>query len=519
MTSFPASASLFVFTSLAILLSIYVKGVLRWRARARGLALPPGPTPLPIVGNLFDIPKHKPWRGYLEFSTKYGELVYMHVLGAPILVVSSAKAADELLNKRSANTPDRPLNPVIKLSGQDLNFAITPYGQWWRRQRRAFWQQFHPGTITKYFPVQRAWAHKFLASLPASAPSQIRERIRYTFQGAILESVYGVVVQDQNDARLSIASAALEAIVLSTPGHFAVEVFPFLRHLPAWFPGAGFQKIFARCKVANDRLKHELFNEVQAGLARGEQYSCVASELIQRMNSDNIPQLLHEEEEIAKNVCAVAVEGMSPLTGFTLEGFLVAMTLFPDVQKKAQAELDAVVGPGRLPDHSDSDRLPYLNALIKETLRWHVAFPVGVAHRTLQDDELDGYFIPAGTTVITNIWGILHDSQVYEDPFVFRPERFLGKDDVLDPLNLMFGFGRRICAGRFLALPSLFINIASLLHVFDIRAPLDEDGRPVHVVYEEAHGLTSSPEECQCTFTPRSPEAEALLSAIRQTAQ
>lgn len=140
------------------------------------------------------------------------------------------------------------------------------------------------------------------------------------------------------------------------------------------------------------------------------------------------------------------------------------MTLFPDVQKKAQAELDAVVGPGRLPDHSDSDRLPYINALIKETLRWHVAFPVGVAHRTLQDDELDGYFIPAGTTVITNIWfvppsyaccplnlnvsdrGILHDPQVYEDPFVFRPERFLGKDDVLDPLNLMFGFGRRSAA-------------------------------------------------------------------------
>lgn len=80
------------------------------------------------------------------------------------------------------------------------------------------------------------------------------------------------------------------------------------------------------------------------------------------------------------------------------------MALFPEAQKRAQAELDAVVGPGRLPDFSDMDQLPYTNATVKEALRWHVVLPVGVSHRTLEDDEINGYFIPAGTTVIPNVW-------------------------------------------------------------------------------------------------------------------
>ena len=88
----------------------------------------------------------------------------------------------------------------------------------------------------------------------------------------------------------------------------------------------------------------------------------------------------------------------------TLQAFFLAMSLNPDVQRKAQAELDAVVGPGRLPEFSDSNSLVYVNAVIKETLRWHTIAPLGVAHATTTDDELRGYFIPAGTVVLANIW-------------------------------------------------------------------------------------------------------------------
>ena len=84
------------------------------------------------------------------------------------------------------------------------------------------------------------------------------------------------------------------------------------------------------------------------------------------------------------------------------------MTLYPEVQKKAQAELDAVVGPHRLPGFEDRDALVYINAIVKEALRWHVVFPLSLPHRTIEDDIVDGYFIPAGSLIMPNTWYVLH---------------------------------------------------------------------------------------------------------------
>ena len=147
--------------------------------------------------------------------------------------------------------------------------------------------------------------------------------------------------------------------------------------------------------------------------------------------------------------------------------FFLAMALYPEVQKKAQQELDAVVGGERLPDFSDRQSLPYINALVKELLRWHPATPMGVPHRILADDEYNGHIIPAGATIFVNMWyvrrswsfrgyaqyrvfnrDILRDPQVYPQPEDFVPERFLdsaGNLDVRgrDPADVMFGFGRR----------------------------------------------------------------------------
>ncbi|KAI0333732.1 CyP450 monooxygenase [Cubamyces sp. BRFM 1775] len=504
-----------ILTVLSLVL-FYVRSLLDWKARSRGRPLPPGPRPWPLIGNVSDLPRFRPWRRFLELTNTYGDIVHLRVLGEDIIIIGSAEVANELLNKRSANTADRPLLAVIELSGQDVNFATFPYGQWWRRHRRSFWQQFHPGALSRYFPIQREGTHKFLASLLES-PSQLRAKIAYTFQGVILKIVYGIDVEP-GDERLAIANAALESISQATPGNSIVEVFPFLRHAPSWFPGTGFQKEFAKSKVANYRLKDELFDEVKEAIERGEQRPCVAAELLERgRRIESGP----DEEQVMKHVCAVAIEGSSDTTGYTLEGFFLAMAMHPDVQRKARAELDRVVGPNRLPDHSDSDELVYINAIVKEALRWHNVMPLGVWHRTIADDEYNGYFIPSGSMVLTNVWNILHDPNAYENPHDFCPERFIkdGRLDptVRDPTDYMFGFGRRICPGRHLAIPSLFINIASILHVFDISPPLDDNGQPIPIKYEETHGLLSRPEDLRCTIKPRSSAAEALIREAQRT--
>ena len=123
------------------------------------------------------------------------------------------------------------------------------------------------------------------------------------------------------------------------------------------------------------------------------------------------------------------------------------MVLNPEVMNKAQEELDRVVGKDRLPDFSDGNNLPYINAVVKELLRWNPPLPFGVPNRVTQDDVYRGYFIPAGATVIQNIWAVFRDPKVYPDPEAFNPDRFL-KDGEINPLvpnpeDRVFGSGRR----------------------------------------------------------------------------
>ncbi|KAF9236656.1 cytochrome P450 [Melanogaster broomeanus] len=122
------------------------------------------------------------------------------------------------------------------------------------------------------------------------------------------------------------------------------------------------------------------------------------------------------------------------------------MTLYPEVQRKAQAEIDAVVGSDRLPTIQDREQLPYISALVLELLRWFVIVPLGITHVTTEDDVYEGYWIPKGTYIFPNMWKMMHDPEVYPDPFLFKPERFApgeGQAPEADPHNGIFGFGRR----------------------------------------------------------------------------
>ncbi|OJT13611.1 O-methylsterigmatocystin oxidoreductase [Trametes pubescens] len=503
----------------------YLRSLLDWKARSQGLPLPPGPKPLPIVGNLFGLPKIKPWSGFQDMRKEHGDLVYLRVFGKGLLVIGSVEVAYEFLDKRSANTSDRPESPVIGLSGQESNFGLFPYSPWWRQHRREFWQFFHPGVISKYQPTQRTEVRKFLGRL-LNSPSRFKSHIEHMSASAILKLVYGIDIVDEDDERIVIPHAALETTRRSTPASFAVDLFPILRHVPSWFPGAGFQKVFAECKVANDYLKHAPFDEAKEALERGDSRPCIVADMLARakMNSTDSTDLSDEMEDMVKNVCATTVEASADTSLSTLQAIFVAMALYPAVQRKAQAALDAVVGPSRLPDFTNSAALPYIHAIVKEALRWCVVSPLGLAHRTLRDDVFHGCFVPAGTTVHANAWAMLHDPATYEHPDEFRPERFL-RDGLRAPGptttalgadSIAFGFGRRLCPGRHFALESLFITVASVLHVFDIGLPLDADGAPIQVKFEQSHGAISYPEDCRCTVTPRSKAAEALILAAHE---
>ncbi|CCM06866.1 uncharacterized protein FIBRA_09172 [Fibroporia radiculosa] len=217
---------------------------------------------------------------------------------------------------------------------------------------------------------------------------------------------------------------------------------------------------------------------------------------------------------------------------------IVVMVMHPVVQARAQAELDTVVGKTRLPTFDDMERLPYLQCVMSEIFRWGVATPVGtypsrwpryllaysrpagVPHRSIEDDEYNGWHIPKGTMVIANAWAMLRDERVYPDPDRFNPDRFLsgeGHEPQADPRGPLFGFGRRVCPGKDLAENSLFAALALVLHAFKLTPAVGADGCAVRVDGAFREHSIRHPEPFTCTILPRLKTSAALIRQVMES--
>src|SRR5579863_9913994 len=166
----------------------------------------------------------------------------------------------------------------------------------------------------------------------------------------------------------------------------------------------------------------------------------------------------------------------------------LAMISHPDIQKRAQDELDVVVGRSRPPTFADAPNLPYIQAMVKETLRWRAALPLGLPHSTIEDDWYEGMFIPKGTLCLANLWQCNRDPAAYgDDAADFNPGRFLDEHGRLIPGSVethedghsTYGFGRRACVGKHAANDSLFISMTMVLWAMRLECPRDESGKEV----------------------------------------
>jgi cytochrome P450 len=172
-------------------------------------------------------------------------------------------------------------------------------------------------------------------------------------------------------------------------------------------------------------------------------------------------------------------------TSAVLAWWMLAMVTYPEVQKRAQAELDAVVGRSRTPTFADLPHLPYIRAMVKEALRWRPVDPVGLPHLSTEDDWYEGMFIPKGTIVIANVWHLNRDPELYgADAEHFNPARFLDTPcppETKEEGHVTYGFGRRVCVGKHVANNSLFIDLAVTLWACNIEPAKDARGNVIPI--------------------------------------
>ncbi|KAF9000230.1 cytochrome P450 [Cyathus striatus] len=476
--------------------------------------LPPGPPRRFLVGNTVgQLPgKNQPWAAYASWSKAYGPIIHTRVFNQTTIFLNSAKVVLDLLESRSALYSDRPRQVLTgDIAGNSLGvFSISFLHPRFKIYRKLLNSGLSPRAAISYRTIQQQEARILLKNL-LDKPEDFTAHIRTAAAAIILKVAYGYDLHKDShevDFVKIIEDGFKLTAPLSIPGKYIyVQVFPFLKYVPSWFPGASFKRLALRIRRENSRIGAVPFQWAKKAMATGNYVESFTSKHLQP-ESGELPN--EDEQDIIKYCSGALYVGGADTTVSALVSFIYLMATNSEVQKRAQAEVDSVA-EGRLPTFDDFPSLPYVRAILKETLRWGPVAPMGLRHRVIQDDIYEGYRIPKGAVVVGNIWAITHDEEMYPEPMAFKPERHLGDNPETDPLKFVFGFGRRVCPGAHLAEMSLMLNMTSILATFDVRKALDADGKEIDPPAEWFTGVTSHLKPFPCRIIPRSADIVSLL--------
>ncbi|GAB1524605.1 hypothetical protein RhiTH_007759 [Rhizoctonia solani] len=470
--------------------------------------LPPSPKVDPIIGNLramisvIDEPRvYRDWGLELE-----SDIISIIIPGQTIIVLNSQAAVDELLVRRSSIYSDRPHIPMVSsdnLVGWGNNTGMVRYGERWRSQRKMTHEVLHKIASEERWPLverqSRLTLHRILNN-----PEGFSAEIRRMAGSTLLMAVYGYEVTSPDDSLVKVVEDAVEgfsqAVIVS---NYFVNTVPWLQYLPEWFPGASWKAKANAWRYQKDLMLGIPYEWTKNQMAAGTATPSMLSFWLTRYVYQEAPSNLAEVEDRVRWAAGTIFSAGTDTSVASTRVFVMAMAMHPDVQAKAQAELDAVIGT-RLPEMADRDSLPYIRRIVKEVFRWRMVLPLALPHACIQDDTYKGYHIPKGAIV-----AISNNPDVYIDPDRFNPDRFL---DLSVPDAPTFGYGRRSCPGSHHAEASLFIIAAGLLAMFNIGPEEDHNGKPIPLKPEmRLNEAVRQLYPFKCRITPRSERHEQII--------
>ncbi|KAL2133003.1 hypothetical protein VTI74DRAFT_3041 [Chaetomium olivicolor] len=472
--------------------------------------LPPGPPTLPIIGNLHQMPKRDVHLQFEKWAREYGP-VYSLILGTKTLIVlSSDKAVKDLLDKKSNIYSHRQEMYIGQtLCSGDLRILMMGYNARWRMCRKLVHTLLNVSAAKSYVPYQMLENKQMLYEM-VTQPERCMYNIRRYANSLTTTMVFGWRTATYEDEKMmQLFDGFSQFSELNQTGMAAlVDFFPWLRWLPDFL-----LPLRAKAKELH-RKEKELYlghwlkakEETKAGTIM----RCFSEDLVEAQKAEGL------SDDQACYITGTLLEAGSDTTSSTLYAFVQAMLLYPEVQKKAQEEIDRAVGLNRLPTMDDERDLQYVRCIVKETLRWMPTAILGaVPHAVTQDDWYDGYLIPKDAGVLNNVWAINMDPARAPEPRRFNPDRY--KDDFQSLADaaanpdaskrdqFTFGAGRRICPGIHVAERSLFLGVSRMLWAFDITPATDKDGNPIIPDQEKlTQGFVCQPEEFKLKITPRS---------------
>ncbi|EPQ56835.1 cytochrome P450 [Gloeophyllum trabeum ATCC 11539] len=496
--------------ALALAVAVLAYALMRLSGRRR-LPYLPGPKPLPVLGNLLQMPTEREWLVFAEWAMTYGDCIHLTILGQSIVVLNSFEAASDLLEKRSAAYSSR---PRLVMAGELVGFAramaLMPYTERFRQLRRMMQKELTGAALQKYWPLHEHDSRHLVLRV-VQRPTDIAKLVRHYAGSVILKVTYGYQTEPENDPFLVLAEKVMGAFsVASKPGNWLVDFITWLRHLPDWVPGTRFKQV---ARELSDLHMQVIEGPYNWALPRQDTPEVIKPNFVSTVLVDKAGSLTAEDNEILLWSSASLFGGGADTTVSAITSFYLAMALYPEVQAKGRAEIDRVIGTQRLPQLTDQRDLPYVEAIMREVLRWNPVAPLGVPHLSTQDDVYRDRFIPSGTIVMPNIWVMLHDPVIFPNPHEFNPDRFLGDEVAVKRSSVAFGFGRRVCPGMTFAESSVFIAIATALATCEMSDAVDEHGTRISREVTYKTGTISHPPSFTCRVTARSKSHVDLLEA------
>ncbi|KAH8807381.1 cytochrome P450 76C3 [Xylogone sp. PMI_703] len=488
----------------------------------RGYRKVPGPKGIPFLGSTLEL-SNRPQKEFKRWAKEYGEIYKIQLGWNTWYMLNSPEAVKEIMDKQSLYTSSRVPMPVTSdaLSG-GMRFLLMPYGPEWRKLRSMSHKLLTPKMSNTFKPSQEFESLQLLYDILTNNNNdrEFYMHVRRYTVSVIMTSTYGrrVPIWDCEDVR-EIYGLMKDFSEIAAPGKYLADTIPPLGKLPValqWW-----RKSILPLQQRQAIIWMKYWTSLKIKMDTGQAPECFVKQCIE---TDYEKQGITELQ--AAFLAGSMIEAGSETTSSALNTCILYLSGHPQVRSRAHEELNRVVGNNRLPTFEDEPFLPYICAIVKETLRIRPVTNIGTPHYTTAPITYKDFFIPEGSIVAIQQYAIHFNPAYYSDPDEFKPERYLGHSlkagasaasfNPYDRDHFGFGAGRRICAGLHLAENSLFITVARILWLFDILPPLGPDKRELPVdLSDDAYesGGNTLPKRFAARFIPRNSEVVDVLKS------
>ncbi|XP_056170222.1 cytochrome P450 CYP736A12-like [Syzygium oleosum] len=453
--------------------------------------LPPGPPPLPVIGNLHQL-GNLPHRSLHSLAKSYGPIMFLRLGNKPTVVVSSPEAAKLVLKTHDSIFSSRPsVNALHHMSYGNKGMAFAESGAYWRGLRRlCMLQLLSPAKVESFAPMRREELGRMVVRVRAAAAAREAVDVSAEVGQLIGDLACRMILGCSTRDKFNLKPVIHEALNLAGAFNLA-DYVPLLGALDL-------QGMTRRAKAVNramDKVFEDIIREHEedtTGKYKGDFIDTLLAGMGHPINSSQDEQVhimgRTNVKAIALDMIAASYESSST----AIEWALSELIRNPRMMKHLKKELEAVVGLGRTVEESDLPKLNYLDMVVKESFRLYPPGPLLIPHESTEDIEISGYYIAKRTRVIVNAWALGRDTNAWaENAEEFFPERFAssgvdvkGRDFQLIP----FGSGRRGCPGMNLGLVNTRLVLAQLVHCFDWELP--EGTSPNELDMSEDFGLS-----------------------------